>query len=84
MKTPDALRSDHGWMAGWMDGWLDACARACIMDADLAAVWDRVVAKHGLLPLGMEELVSNSWRFADAVWRGYGATGKMTGNTISD
>ena len=49
-----------------------------------AEVWDEVVRTHDLLPLSMEELVGNSWRFADAVWRGYGATGTDSGSVIAD
>lgn len=35
------------------------------------AVWQRVVAEHGLRPYSMAELVGSSWQFADAVF-GYG------------
>ena len=35
---------------------------------ELSSVWERVVEKHGLKKIGMEELVGNSWRFTDINW----------------
>ena len=36
----------------------------------LSAVWDRVVEKHNLQKISMEDLVGNSWRFTDINWQG--------------
>lgn len=32
-----------------------------------SAVWDRIVARHGLAPHSMDQLIGASWQFADAV-----------------
>ena len=37
-----------------------------------SAVWDRVVARHGLEPHSMEQLIGASWQFADAVFGYHG------------
>lgn len=36
------------------------------------ALWDRLVADHGLRPWTMDQLIGSSWQFADAVF-GFGA-----------
>ena len=41
---------------------------------ELSGVWERVVEKHGLKKIGMEELVGNSWRFTDINWLETGLT----------
>jgi nucleoside-diphosphate-sugar epimerase len=38
-----------------------------------ADLWQRIVAKHGLEPHSMDELIGASWQFADAVF-GYGGS----------
>ena len=37
-----------------------------------SAVWDRIVARHGLAPLSMDQLIGASWQFADAVFGYHG------------
>ena len=41
---------------------------------ELSGVWERVVEKHGLKKIAMEELVGNSWRFTDINWLETGLT----------
>ena len=36
------------------------------------AVWDRIVARHGLAPHSMDQLIGASWQFADAVFGYHG------------
>lgn len=42
-----------------------------------AAVWDEIVAEHGLRRFTMSELIGNSWQFADASF-GYGGRARST------
>ena len=37
-----------------------------------SAVWDQIVARHGLAPHSMDQLIGASWQFADAVFGYHG------------
>eukprot|EP01052_Picozoa_sp_SAG31_P017789 SAG31_NODE_1232_length_9211_cov_31.167581_3_plen_116_part_00 len=37
-----------------------------------AAVWDQIVAKHGLRPLSLDTIVGGSWEFTDNSMGGWG------------
>jgi len=44
---------------------------------DKGPVWDRIVAKYDLQPIGLEALIGSSWQFADFAFSRPGQTASL-------
>lgn len=81
----------NGDVVTWQDLWPSLAAACGVAEAPAepqslaetmprhAAVWDRIVEKHGLRPYPLDRLVGSSWQFAD---RTFAAGVEQPGSTV--